>query len=368
MSKARTSLTRSVTAFLIFTLFLLASASSFGGYFGKWGFRDGDVRFSFAKMVEGRADKPFVYRRLLPAIANTVEQAVPQSAKQAMMPALIKWGVAAPTLAVGVRSGEADNPRYALRYNVIYYIDFALLFASMFLMSSLVRRAGFSSFIAVLAPVLFALVFPLLLENGGYFYDVSEVFLMFAALRLARPKARWLLPLLAVVGAYNKESYLFFLLTLAPLVIETRRDWKGALILGGSVFVAGAVYLWVKGQYVHNPGGATEFHLFDNLVYYINPLSLLKGERTYGVNLPAAYSTIFLPMLVIVCVLGWRRIITPMRHYIIAAAVVSAPLFLLFAYPGEIRNLSFLYPALLLFIAGVLERFAKAEAGHTARA
>ena len=65
---------------LIFITFIIAAAS-FGGFFLKWEFRDG-TDHSAIEMLDGTAKRPFVYRQLLPAMANLVEQVTPERINQ----------------------------------------------------------------------------------------------------------------------------------------------------------------------------------------------------------------------------------------------------------------------------------------------
>src|SRR6185437_13156287 len=67
---------------LLVAVYFLAAAASFSGYFSKWHFRDDMPAASLPKMLDGTADRPYVYRQLLPAIANGIERALPVQLKQ----------------------------------------------------------------------------------------------------------------------------------------------------------------------------------------------------------------------------------------------------------------------------------------------
>ena len=53
--------------FLIFTI----SAASFEGFFVKWTFRD-DSGFSYQVILDGTAEKPFIYRQLIPTLSREI--------------------------------------------------------------------------------------------------------------------------------------------------------------------------------------------------------------------------------------------------------------------------------------------------------
>jgi hypothetical protein len=63
---------------------------------------------------------------------------------------------------------------------------------------------------------------------------------------------------------------------------------------------------------------------------------------------------------------GWRYLPATVQRHALVAAVINIPLYLLFCWPGEIRNLSLLYIVFLLLLAVNLNHWiassAKAEA------
>ena len=64
--------------FLLLCLYFLAAASSCNGFYLPWGLRDGQWGYSLPAMVDGTAARPFVYRQLLPIIANAVYLGLPE--------------------------------------------------------------------------------------------------------------------------------------------------------------------------------------------------------------------------------------------------------------------------------------------------
>ena len=343
-------------AFLVL-IYVLAASAGYNGFYSKWGLRDAEPRFSIVMMLEGRADRPFVYRQFVPQIANAVDRITPASVKAKLTKSLIEPSnrLVADTR-TELKKGVADNPAYALRYEIVYLLGFGCFVAAMGLMRWLCLRVGASELAATTAPVLFALAFPTLLAVGGYFYDFSELLLLFAAVCLATGRWRWLIIPLAVIGADNKESYLFFVASLAPLLITSRRDYAGMAVWLLSLLAAGLTYLLVRSMYAGNPGGTVEYQLIDNLKFYANPLSLLKITVTYGLPYPAGYSLVSVAAIAVTAVLGWRTLPDRFRRHAIVAAIINVPLTLLFAFPGEMRNLSLLYPSLVLLMAGAVDR------------
>jgi hypothetical protein len=350
-------------------IYVLAASASYNGFYGKWGLRDAEPRFSIVMMLQGTAERPFVYRQLVPQVANAVDRITPATLKARLTKSLVEPSnrLVADTR-TELKKGVADNPAYALRYDIVYLLGFGCLIAAMGLMRWLCMTVGASELAATMAPVLFALAFPTLLAVGGYFYDFSELLLFFAAVCLTTGRWRWLIIPLSIVGAYNKESYLFFVLTLTPLLVTSRRDYVGMAVSLLSLLAAGATYLLVRHLYAGNPGGTVDYQLIDNLKFYVNPLSLLKITVTYGLPYLAGYSLVSVAAIAMTARLGWGRLPVRFKRYVIVATIINAPLGLLFAFPGEMRNLSMLYPSLVLLMACAIDRLNPAPNGIAAAA
>jgi hypothetical protein len=309
-------------------------------------------------MLDGTAARPFVYRQLLPQTAKAVVAALPASIERRLVARAIFVKAAVPgrKTDLGLWRGDADRPAQAAAYYIVYLLGFGFFFLSLFLMRQACLLSGATAWSATAAPAVFALILPILQSVGGFVYDFSEIFFLFAALCCARPGWRWLLVPIAAVAAFNKESYLFFILALTPLYVRTLRDRTGLLIVGAAALVSGAVYLIEKLRYAGNGGGSVMFQLSDNLAFYANPLNLLRLEFTYGLPLFAGYSLPMLAAVAAVAMLGWRRLPARTRLFTWACLAINIPLLLLFAAPGATRNLSLLYPSLLLLIAGTIDQ------------
>ncbi|WP_447124450.1 hypothetical protein [Glaciimonas sp. GG7] len=69
---------RCMSVLLLFAFFWIVAAASYSGFSGKWGLRDGSPRFGIEAMLDGTAQKPFVYRQLLPLAANFIDRYIYQ--------------------------------------------------------------------------------------------------------------------------------------------------------------------------------------------------------------------------------------------------------------------------------------------------
>jgi hypothetical protein len=120
-------------------------------------------------------------------------------------------------------------------------------------------------------------------------------------------------------------------------------------------------------RYAGNPGTTVDFQLWDNLLFYVDPGNWLRTENTYGILLPRGFSIVFVLVFAGLLAKAWRGLPLVLRNHGAAAAAINLPLFFLFCSPGEMRNLSMLYPTLLLLIACALSAWLD-RAGRSDRA
>lgn len=352
--------------FLMVLLYVTVAAAAFNGFYTKWRLNDGHGPSSLASMVDGTAYRPYVYRQFAPAIANGVQSLLPAATVERISERLAepRRVNSRSGLAMRFPASEALQPSVTLRYHVVYYLAFLALLGSLFAMRALCLRAGASAPAATVAPLAMALMLPFFLTEGGYFYDFFEVLFMACAMLLAwripiespvRTAVRLgLLAAVAAVGAWNKEAFLFFVLTLYPLLRLRLPRLQAAAVVGLLAFICGCVYLAMRVRYAGNPGGTVSFQPGANLFYFLDPGNWFRTENTYGVTLPKGLSAVMMLAIAGLAAAGWGRLPAAFRLHVLAALAVNVPLFLLFAAAGEARNLSMLYPSLLLLMAMAL--------------
>jgi hypothetical protein len=348
---------RALGACLLVFFYALAAAASFNGFYAKHGLREAFSKSSIVSMLEGTADRPYVYRQLVPAIANSIDAHVPGSIRAALDRRLTAPALANPAqTSIGLWAGVANNPAYSVRYFSVYLISFALYFAAFFCIRSFCRTAGASPLGATLAPPMFGLFLNYLLNIGGVFYDFTETFMFFTALVIAASKSwRWMLIPFAAVATMNKESFVFFLFACSPILIAGRRDYRGAAIFLAAELAASAVYLLEKYQFRNNPGESVEIHFFANLKFYSNPLNLLDIAFTYGVPMPSSYSIATVFVLIALFNFGWTALQLRYRRFFYLALTINTPLVLAFCFQGEMRDFSLLFPSVALLMAHTVD-------------
>ncbi|MDR5856392.1 hypothetical protein P9239_22180 [Caballeronia sp. LZ062] len=344
-------LRRGVRWMLLVVMYYVVAAASYNGYFTKWQFRDQTPEWALPAMLDGTIDRPFVYRQLLPMLANGVEHAMPAKLKARVDGLLMDDNrTHHPITWFYPSASDARNPQYALRYYLIFGMSFTAFFLAMFAMRAVCMTLQANRTASTLAPMALAVIFPLILTDGAYFYDFPELlFMMLAVWLAATGRTLWLIPLTAI-ATLNKESFLFFTLTLFPF-LHARMSLSRALTLQAVMLaIAGAINLAVKMKYAANSGDVAQFHLFHNFDFLIHPLSYLRFEYNYGVVMSKGFNVINIVIAVVLLRSGWSKLPLVMRRHVWIALAVNVPLFITFGFHDELRNLSMLIVGLLMIL------------------
>ncbi|WP_244850667.1 hypothetical protein [Caballeronia sp. SL2Y3] len=344
-------LRRGVRWMLLVVMYYVVAAASYNGYFTKWQFRDQTPEFALPAMLDGTIDRPFVYRQLLPMLANGVERAMSEKLKTKVDALLMDDNRTHHPITWFYPSAvDARNPQYALRYYLIFGMSFTALFLAMFAMRAVCMTLQADRTASTLAPMALAAIFPLILTDGAYFYDFPELlFMMLAVWLAATGRALWLIPLTAI-ATLNKESFLFFSLTLFPF-LHARFSLRRAVIVQAVLLaIAAAVNLAIKLKFAGNSGDVAQFHLFHNLDFLIHPLSYLRFEYNYGVVMSKGFNVINIVIAVVLLRSGWSKLPLVLRRHVWIALAVNVPLFITFGFHDELRNLSMLIVGLLMIL------------------
>lgn len=336
---------------VIFVLLLLASAASHHGFFSKYALRDGEIPFAAAKVLDGTAHRPFAYRYLLPATANAIHDLMPESVQEGARQRLenragTPWRLNTP---------ESQDSRYAVRYYLLYYLSFFFAFSAALALYCFTAHISGDPPSALIATCLLMLMMPVLQSMGGYYYDFPELFFMAATALMAVQRRRIALLVLAILGAANKESFIFFTLCLAPLFVR-RSTWRvDVALLAGIMALELGVYAMIRNAFADNPGGTVQSWIGEHVSAAFNWKNYVAIEVTYGLFMPQAMTIVWLGFYALIAAVGWPRMGQDMRYFTLVALGLNIPLYLLFCYPGEARNLSMLFvplAALAVYVVG----------------
>jgi len=339
---------------VLFVFLLLVSAAAHHGFFTKWSLRDneayyGPMPFSAAQMLDGTAHRPYVYRQLLPLMADGVYDAMPDGLQESARLKLqnrdgTPWRLNTP---------ESRDPEFAVRYYILYYLSFAFTFLAAFALFRLTAALSGDAGSALAATAVVLLLVPLFQSWGGFYYDFSEIFFMSATALCALKRWRIAFVALALLGVVNKESFIAFTLCLAPFLIQ-RATWrKDALLLLAVVAVEAGIHLIVRNAFAENASGGSFFWLWENLKHFVDWRSYVAIEATYGLFFPHPMGLFWVAFFALTAYAAWSHFSREVRWFILATVAINVPLFLVFCHPGEARNLSMLYLPIALAVAAV---------------
>lgn len=257
-----------------------------------------------------------------------------------------------PYISAVTSSSAAWKKQYFFRYLVIYLLTYLSAFVAVCAMYLACRATGLPPPPSVLAPVVIIFLIPYLQSGGGYFYDYSELaFFAMAAWFALKLDWWWMIPVV-VLGTWNKESFLLFIPTLYPF-FRLRSTRLGALLGAGVLYsISAAVYYALRLRFAQNPGSTVFVWWPEELKLLLHPTGLLLATReTYGIPMIMGYT--IGPILLITWSVwrAWPFLPNVIKRHAQIAALINIPLYLLFAQPGKLRDLSMLHIVFLLVLA-----------------
>jgi hypothetical protein len=346
-----------------FVLFFLVAAVSFSGFYAKWHFNEADVpgdnsAASFEGVVEGTAQRPVIYRQLIPWVDNFADRVTTPATKQWLYSHRGEGEDA--TLYAMSASPTANKQTYFFRYLVQYAATFLFALLAVYALYFLCLAVDVPPPAALLASILFMLLFPYFLTGGGYSYDFAELAFFGLAFLIASKLDWWWLIPLAALGEWNKETFVLFVITLYPILRSRISRARAAVAISVLCLVCLAVYLPIRLHFAHNPtGGGGGWH--DQLRAFTSPAAMLYStEETYGVRALKLSTLLPLSLLLWTAVRGWKHLSPAIQRHAQIAAAINMPLYFLFCAQGEMRDLSLLYMSFLLLLAGNLNQWIEA--------
>ena len=336
---------------LIFIFYIVASAS-FSGFYSSYAFMDiPDERRTIERMYDETAYRPFVYRQFMLQVSKKITDLMPEETKKNLHDKLIKKVYEQTYTEIEVHYAMAQiGESFFIEYHILYFMCFGFIFLSMFLWRKIATEITGNELVGTLTACCFALIFPLF-EVRGVFYDCAELFFC-ALLAICAYKGKWLwLIILAPIAAYNKESTLFFVLTLYPFIAEKFSKKKAALIAIIAASLCGVVYLYLSMHYAGNPGGAVEFHFYDHLEWSLQLKSWIDIRFIYGTYWFSGFAIFNILLLALVFKSTWNKLPQMWRTHIKFLLLINVPLYIFLCGEDEIRNFSMLYVGFIAMLS-----------------
>jgi hypothetical protein len=333
-------------ACIVIVFVLGGTASISNAFFLKWGFNDaGEDAYSLVRMAAGTADRPYVYRSLLPAgIYSATANLTPQQLgaffervkRHDNLHNQFFWKLP-------LSSWDA---RLALTYYVMYLLILLCIAALLCQIFFLSRSMGAKFGEALGLCSCFCLTYPLVFEKGGFFYDFLELnILMLLVSSYSRGRRSALL--WAIVLACVKETAFIYSII---LLLSYRQVGSSTLLKLLMVALPLSIRQWLVSYFAGNGGGVVELHVWENLRFWFDPGTWVAFGTILapGVLSPRVQNPIFaLPMLIWVRY-GWAAAKPEERRFLVVSIAMVLPLYLVWGYKDEVRAASMVFPSLII--------------------
>jgi hypothetical protein len=340
-----------ITFFLLF----IAAAAAFNGFYDKWHFREPGVNYampraSFEAIIEGTADRPYVYRQLLPALTNWIDSGIPAETKERLLsPHGYNLNF---VLNKVIASPLAQNPVYGLRYRILYFLCFGFTLLAAIALYLALKAAGNPQPVALITTIGFLLFMPWILSVGGYYYDFPELAFFALGFWIAQRFQWWWLIPLVILATWNKESFLLSIPLFLPLLRQRLSLFMSVLATGILGLASLAEYFYIHNRFRLNGGSTVEIHFAQQFEFRHHLLrSLFDLDITYGLLTFSISSLLLLGFIAWTAWRGWPLLSKAHRQYILLAFFINLPLFYLFGQAGELRGFSMVYVGFTLLLA-----------------
>ncbi|MCO1346874.1 hypothetical protein L0Z31_03585 [Burkholderia vietnamiensis] len=356
---------------IVYVLLFLCAGNITNSVLLKWGFRDDQkggfaTSYSLVGMMNGDAPRPFVYRSSFPKAAKWMVEHVSLATRDKLFHSITRHDSLRNAYFTSVPA-EYWTPVVALVYHLTYIAIVLSTLLALFLVYQLARLHGLSFGHSVGFLAAFGFIYPLTFQQGAYYYDFFELLGVLAACYFVLTRRLLACTLVIAVFSLNKET--FFLVPLALFFLH-ERDLalsKRIVWLAVQLGICAATRQFIMSGYGVNAGGFVEYHLLDNLKFWLNPRSYLSFYNLIGKGIftPSLENPLMLMPLVVFFRAAWRATPARYRTYFLAAFVPVLVLFCFFGYRDEARNFSIVFPAIVLIALHGANQFTAIFCGGT---
>ncbi|TDN69870.1 hypothetical protein [Paraburkholderia sp. BL10I2N1] len=363
---------------IVFVLLLVCAGNITNSVLLKWGFRDDQKTdyahsYSLVGMMDGAAPKPYVYRSSFPKAAKWAAEQLSPAVQNKLFKSISRYDSLRNSYFHSV-ADEFWTPVVAITYHLAYLVVILSTVMALWFVYKLARMRGLTFGQAVGFVAGFSLIYPLTFQQGGYYYDFIELLGVFGACYFLLK--RWMIACTIFVALFSFNKETFFLVPLAlfflhgrDVAVSKRIGWLVIQLVGCAL----SRHIIMSG-YEHNAGGLVEFHVLDNLRFWINPKSYFGFYNLIakGVFTPSLQNPLMLVPLIVFFRHAWRESGARYQRYFFAAFLPVLVLFAFFGYRDETRNFSVVFPAIVLIALNGARQFgqifshAETEGKHSA--
>lgn len=355
--------------FIILTLFyLLATSQAIQSFSYKWTTIASHYQYSLDKTLKHETPKPYVYRAFMPYIVNFLVDAAPSGYPKQLIERSER------TLQANIGNEvQLMSDKAVAAYAVTIILDFIFLFVTLWVLRAagqMISSDVVSKMLADFSPVLFALMLVLSYRaHNGFIYDHLEIlcltlYVLFSMQRrlllsvfplliaILNKETAVLFPLLglsiygATEGAKLKDMCLLFLKKPLKTYFDNTVARRGLIKFMLEMSVVASGYVFIHYIFREAPGGAVEVHGPDNVRFWLSaePWISVTTPHLPLIPLPKPTNIVLLLPIVIVIFGFWKQKPNIIRLPLALSMAINIPLFLMFCYRDEFRNLSLVFP------------------------
>lgn len=344
-------------------LYMATAAMTLNVFMQTRSFEEGSQEFGLSVMLDGSADRPYVYRQLLPIIANSIVKLIPEKDREDFVHYhLDKYQLKQQYFGrAKYKTNTPDEwtPTYAIAFHIIYALNFISLLGITYTLRFLAHHFHKNKpYLTTTAPVIFLLGLPTSFLHGNFFYDFIELFFL-STLLLALIKENlfswiFLLPL----AVLNKESNILIPILYLPLVFHQARNLLSRSILALSTALSATIYFYIKTHFSENAGGVAIWQLWDNIKFWATPKNYFLWQDIYipMIPFPRGGNVLLLGLIASLMSISWKHAPKQIKQLLITAFLINTPLWLLFCHNDEMRNLSFTFIPMFLMATHALNQ------------
>lgn len=343
---------RTMLLLIVCLVYVALSSVVTSAFFQRWGLGEDYSGANIERLMDGSAHKPWAFRVLVPGTMRTINERIPEATRANIGNRLNS--ISNFKDKYFEQSGKLEwSDEFSFTYHLGYAVMFTTFLAFLFLLRSLLRAIyPTETVLADMLPILVGFAVPTAYLRGGYIYDFPELMLLAASFLFAYRKSLFLLCATIVLAVLNKESNILLPFLLLPLFRHTYGS-AGALRISGALLAIALIpFVIVRTHYAGNPGSGLIFQLFGNLSFWFTAEPWVAVTTVIAPLIPLPKPT-NLMMIALVAGLIFLPVRRPrwISESLVVAAVLNAPLLLVFGSKDEIRNLSLIFVPLAIFVA-----------------
>lgn len=357
---------------LVLLLYMAMTAMLLNVFMQSRSFEEGSAEFGLEHMLEGTANRPYVYRQLIPIAVNRLVSLIPENEHEAFVQYhLDKYHLKQLYFCKARHLNptcDTWTPTYSLKFHAVYIITYVGLLATLYCCRGLIAaEISKEPLLQVSCPIFFSLLLPLSFLHGNFYYDFMELLFLSALLltALKRNYGYWLL--LLPLAVLNKESNILTPLLYFAILFERCIKPIERLCVMLAIGLSGLVFAYIKQRYLMNTGGTAYWQLFKNIAFILTPKNYLLWDDMYIplIPFPRGLNLLWLSLVAYLTFSDFTKKSSTLKVTLLIAFAVNVPLWLAFCEQDEMRNLSFLFFPLFLLTS---QTWAKILAPSTANA